>query len=288
MAIIHVTGDPRAGKTSWVVSKIIREKMQFYNSNYSLACKAIKEKNRATGATRALPPQRHVVSGNILISRRYPNMSIYPMSGWEFGAPNKFCKTRAFIPHGVYVFDEAQRYFDSKGDGKELPPWVTQAFELHGHIFLEIFLITQRPVRLHKDIRAICSERIHIEKSIHTYIINGKKKKSEKFLKEGQLIRTDFYGRQFKSSGEHEAYVDGEDEKSKKLGKSFKDHFNGDIRDYYNPYEYAVEMEDLNQDFNYIDYGATERPKEWSNWKQKKEKEEKEAAKNEKNRNTTI
>lgn len=269
MSIIHVTGDPRAGKTSWVVSKIIREKMQFFNSNYSQACKAIKEKNKATGATRALPPQRHVVSGNILIQQHYPNMTIYPMSGWEFGAPNPYCKTKAFIPNGVYVFDEAQRYFDSKGEGKELPPWVTQAFELHGHIFLEIYLITQRPVRLHKDIRSICSERIHIEESIHTYIIDGHKKKTKEFLNKGKLIRTDFYGHQFTSAGEHEAYVDGVDKESKSLGKPFKDHFDGDIREYYNPYEYAVEMEDLNQDFNYLDYGANERPQEWTNWKKK-------------------
>ena len=268
MAIIHVTGDPRAGKTSYVVSRIIREEMQYFNWRYEAACKYIKMKNRTSGLTRALPPQRHVVSGNIMIYRRYPNMSIYPMSGWEFGAPNPYYPhTRAFIPYGVYVFDEAQRYFDSKGESKELPPWVTQAFELHGHIFLEIFLITQRPVRLHKDIRAICSERIHIEKSIHTFLENGRKVKSKEFLDEGELIRTDFYGRQFSSAGEHERYVNGEEKEDKQLGKPFKDHFDRDIRNHYNPYEYAVEMEDLSKDFNYYEYGATERPKEWTNYK---------------------
>lgn len=270
MGIIHTTGDPRAGKTSYVVARNLTENMTYFNWRYSSACASIKLKNKTYGVDRQMPPQRHVVHGNITIRQKYPTMQIYPMSGWEFGCPNPYCKTKPFVPFGVYVFDEAQRYFDSKGDGKELPPWVTQAFELHGHIFLEIYLITQRPVRLHKDIRAICSERIHIEKSVHTYIINGKKVKSNKYLDNGKLIKTVWYGRTFDSAGEHEAYVDGKDKDSKHLGHKFTYEFVGDIKSHYDPYEYATEMEDLNQDFNYIDFGATERPESWTNYKKAK------------------
>lgn len=269
MAIIHVTGDPRAGKSSYVVARTITDDMQFNNWRYKAACRYIKSRNRFYGITRTLPPQRHVIYSNMSIWRRYPTMSNYPMSGWEFGAPNPYCKTKPLVPYGVYVFDEAHRYFDSKGD-KELPPWVTQAFELHGHIFLKIFLITQRPVRLHKDIRAIADERIHIEKSIHTYIVNGKKVKSDKFLNHGKLIQTEWYGRQFASAGEHDAYVDGKDDESKELGKPFKYVFYGSINNHYNPHAYAVEMEDLSKDFNYNDYGTTQRPDEWSNYKKVK------------------
>lgn len=269
MGLIHVTGDPRAGKTSYVVARNINENLQFFNWRYNSACKYIKLQNQTKGLTRALPPQRHVVHGNVLITRSFPGMASYPMSGWEFGAPNPYCATKPFVPYGVYIFDEAQRYFDSKGDGKELPPWVTQAFELHGHIFLEIYLITQRPVRLHKDIRSICSERIHIEKSVHTFNIKGKKVKSEKFLDEGILIKTKWYGRKFSSAGEHESFVDGKEKDDRKLGTEFTYVFEGDIRKHYNPYQYAVEMEDLSKDFNYLDYGAKERPAEWSNYKKK-------------------
>lgn len=273
MALIHVTGDPRAGKSSYVVARTIIEDMQYFNWRYEAACGYIKAKNKAKGITRTLPPQRHVVHSNVSVWRNYPSMSSYPMSGFEFGAPNKYCKTKPFVPYGVYVFDEAQRYFDSKGD-KELPPWVTQAFELHGHIFLKIFLITQRPVRLHKDIRAICSERIHIEKSIHTYLLNnGKRIKSKEFLNEGKLIQTIWYGRQFNSVGEHERYVNGEKKEDKKLGKPFKYVFHGNIKSHYNPYFYAVEMEDLSQDFNYLDYGAVDKPASWTTYKKEIKKE---------------
>lgn len=275
MALIHITGDPRAGKTSLAVAMTITEDLTYSNWRYASACKYIKSKNKTSQLQRALPPQRHVVFSNILMARYYPCMSSYPMSGFEFGAPNPYYKTtRPLVPYGVYVFDEAQRYFDSKGEGP-LPPWVTQAFELHGHIFLKIMLITQRPVRLHKDIRSICSDRIHIEKSIHIYKVGRRKIKSTKFLDVGRLIHTVWYGRQFQSAGEHERYVDSERDEDKKLGKPFKYEFKGDIKSHYNPYAYAVEMEDLSKDFNYIDYGPTERPAEWSNYKKQKESEKK-------------
>ena len=268
MALYHVTGNPRAGKTSFVVAKNLMENMTFTNWRYKASIKYIKEKDKQNGTCRTLPPQRHVVFSNVDIIRKFPTMTSYRMSGWEFGAPNNFCKaTKPLVPYAVYIFDEAQRYFDSKGD-KELPPWVTQAFELRGHIFIEIYLITQRPVRLNKDVRAIADERIHIEKSIHTYLYNGKKIKSDKFLNYGRLIQTVWYARTFKSAGEHERYVDGDKAEDKKLGNKFKFIYKGDIKAHYNPYAYAVEMENLDNDFNYYDNDSImDKPEEWSNYK---------------------
>lgn len=281
MALIHVTGNPRAGKTSYVVAREIMEDLQYYNWRYQSSVRYIK--SMSGGIERTLPPQRHVVHSNFIIERKFPGMSSYLMSGFEFGAPNQYCKTRPFVPYGVYVFDEAQRYFDSKGES--LPPWVTQAFELHGHIFLKIVLITQRPVRLHKDIRAICSERIHIEKSVHYYKLGKRTIKADKFLDYGKLIKTVWYGREFLSAGEHEKYVDSEREEDKKLGKPFKFEFKGNIREHYNPYSYAVEMEDLSRDFNYIDYCSSEKPPEWTNYKKQLKKSE--SKENEGNNNAT-
>lgn len=272
MALIHVTGNPRAGKTSYVVARVLTEHMTYTNWRYQAACKYIKNRNKIKGICQTLPPQRHVVFSNVEISTRYPTMHSYDMSGWEFGAPNNYCKaTKPLMPYGVYIFDEAQRYFDSK-TSKELPPWVTQAFELRGHIFLEIFLITQRPVRLHSDIRKITDERIHIEKSVHTYIVDGKKVKSRKFLDRGRLIKTVFYGRSFQTSGEHERYVDAENKKEERLGKPFKFIYNGNIESHYDPYAYAVEMENLDNDFCYLSDNIMSRPVEWVNYKEQEKK----------------
>lgn len=266
--LIHITGLPRAGKTSLAVAIEIDEDMNFINWRYSASCQYIKNRNKRYGVACTLPPQRHVVHSNIVIKRKYPNMESYLMSGWEFGVPNKFYKkTRPLVPYGVYIFDEAQRYFDSKGD-RELPPWVTQAFELRGHIFLKIILITQRPPRLHKDVRSICDIRIHVEKSIHTYLIGEKKVKSRKFLDTGRLIETTWYGREFNTMGDHEAYVDAKGSEGKKLGKCFKYTFKGDIKSHYDPYAYAVEMENLDNDYSYENYDVPDsKPAEWLNYK---------------------
>lgn len=266
MAIIQVCGKPRAGKTSFVVAKIINEYMTYQNENYHSACRYIKNQNKARGINRALPPERHVVSADFAIYRRYPNMQSYPISGWEFANKNLLWQTKAKIPYGVYAFDECQRYWDSKVEGK-LPPWVTRPFEVHGHIFLTIFLITQRYMRLHPDIRELCSEFIYIDKSIHTYLVNGHKVKSDKFLSYGQLIKTVWTGRVFTDGDDMDKYAKGD----KLLGSPFKYEFNGDIRSHYNPYGFADEIDDILNDFNYVSIIQKERPTDWFGWKKKLE-----------------
>ena len=269
--LIHVIGRPRRGKTSWVVAQIINNDLKYYNSRYYSAVKYIKNFNKAYNTNLTLPPERHVVSSNIDIYRKYPTMHSYPISGFDFGVPNKYHKTKRLIPYGVYVFDEAQKYFDSKGD-KELPPWVTQAFELRGHIYLQIYCMTQRDVRLHKDIRDTVDKIVLIEESVHTFLVNGKKVKSKKFI-DGKLLKTKFYGREFESYEELEAYRRGE-----KAGEKLKDDlFKGDIRDHYNPTNYAVVFENYDKDFNYYDYSNTfnEKPDSWKNYKKQPEKEKK-------------
>ena len=220
------------------------------------------------------PPERHVVFSNFEIKNFYPDMSSYLMTGWDFGTPNTYHKTtRRLMPFGLYIFDEAQRYFDGKSN-TVLPPWVTEAFELRGHIFIDIVLIAQKYMRMHSDIRATADLFTYIEESIHTFIIKGKKVHSKKFLASGKLIKTRWIGRQFTEEYEIERYLKGE----KELGTKFNYVFDGDIRDYYDPYSFAVKLEDCSKDFNYYDYNNTfgDRPDSWSSYKKDvKKKEEK-------------
>lgn len=262
MPIIHVIGKPGAGKTSFVVAKALTEEMQPFNDNYFRAIKKIQNDNWAKGLTRTLPPERHVVSANFDIKQTFPTMHSYKISGWEFGCSNPLIYTKPFIPFGTYIFDEAQRYFDSKGDAK-LPPWVTQAFELHRHKFLTIYLITQRQVRLHTDIRAIAAKTIYLEKTVHTYLIKGRRVKSDKFLSSGQLIKTQWFGREFDDGEEVDEYI----KKKSHLGKRFKYEYIGDITEHYDPFGYADEMDDYKQDYNYNNIVVLKRPKEWSDFK---------------------
>lgn len=259
----HVNGKPRRGKTSYVVARVLNEDLKYINERYYLSCEYIKDQNKTLELKRSFPPQRHVVSANFKIKRIYPNMESYDISGFEFGVPNPYCSVKPLIPYGVYVFDEAQKYFDSKGE-KELPPWVTQAFEWRGHIFLKIYLISQRVMRLNVDIRDTVDIFTYIEKSTHTYIINGKKVNANKFLDYGKLIKTVWSGRRFESADEEVAYIKGD----KTLGEPFKYEFFGNIKEHYNPHNYAVNVEDLSKDFKYYDYQLiTNRPKEWDDYK---------------------
>lgn len=270
MGLTLFCGKPRRGKTSCAVANILNEDLRYYNDRYYSACDYIKNLNNRMGFDLSLPPERHVVSSNIDIYSTYPKMNAYKMSGFDFGVPNSYHKTKRLIPFGVYLFDEAQKYFDSKAE-YTLPPWVTQAFELRGHIFLKIILISQKPKRIHSDIRAVVDEFIYIEHSIHTYKKGRKTFKSEVFT-DGDLIKTTWYGRRFTEESQLFAYLDGE----RHMGEKYVYEFEGNIKDHYDPYNFAGVMEDYSSDFNYYDDRATfgQRPDTW-NFKKAPKKGEK-------------
>lgn len=275
-----VCGKPGKGKTSYVVAHIINEEFKFNNSRYFMSLSYIQSLSNTHGIKLAIPPERHVVTANFDIYRMYPKMKNYEMSGWDFGVPNvHHPTTRQLIPYGLYAFDEAQRYFDSKSD-KPLPPWVTQAFELRRHIGLDIYLMTQRYIRIHKDIRDIADVFTYIDEITHTYLMpNGKKCKSHVLLSEGKIVKTKWDFHQFENETELQRYIDGE----KNLGVKNKYVFVGDINLHYNTHNYAVALEDLSKDFQYHDYVPLneERPATWDNYKKsdKKQSESKKQAK---------
>ena len=268
--IEYVNGKPRKGKTSYVVAKIMNEHMRFFNEEYQ-SCKSYLKSLNKSGFNLTEPPERHVVSSNFDIYRKYPTMLSYHISGYEFGIPNpKAPEVKKLIPYGVYAFDEIQRYWDSKGDDSKLPPWVTQAFELHGHIFLTIYLIAQRYMRLNKDIRDLVNRFVYIENSIHTFVVNGHKVKTDKFIP-GKLIKTEWFGREFNSDAEYEAYLTG---KEPKAGEKFYYEFEGDIRNHYNPHNYSVDIQNNENDFDYDSELNDTRPASWDNWKKEQKKNE--------------
>lgn len=274
MGMIHVTGNPRHGKSSYVAARVLVEDIQNRgNERYKKFVKYLQQLAKR-GIIRSLPPYRHLVYGNLRIWKTRPFMCSYPMSGFEFGVPNKHCpQTKPLVKWGVYVFDEARKYFGSKSDNRDLPPWVVQAFEQHGHIFLKIFLITHRPEELNKDIRPLCDERIHIEKSWHYYKIGKQVVKSDKFLNHGRLFKTVWYGRQFDNLNDHENYVDGKD---KDAGKPYKYVFYGAINKHYNSTQFAEEVEDYDNDFRYLDDDICDnRPESWSNYKKEEKRRKK-------------
>lgn len=265
-----VCGKPGRGKTSYVVAHILNENFKFNNQRYFQSSAYIKFMNNSYGLNLTPLPQRHVVSANFDIWCKYPNFKNYTISGWEFGVPNEYySKTKKLIPFGVYAFDEAHKYFDSKYD-KSLPPWVTQAFELRRHISLQIYLMSQRYIRIHKDIREIADVFTYVDEITHTYIINNKKVKSHVLLDCGQIIKTEWKIHQFECEDELERYIKGD----RSLGVKGKYEYIGDINQHYDTHAYASVVEDLKGDFSYYDYNQTDnRPKEWDTYKKQLQKE---------------
>ncbi len=246
--------------------------MQHINSQYENCVNYIREYNKTHDLQLSEPPQRHTVYSNIDIHRTLPDMSSYPINGFDFGTPNRYhTTTKRLLPYGVYVFDEAQRYWDSKST-QNLPPWVNRVFELRGHIFIEIYAITQKLTRLHSDLRSTVDTFTLIKKSVHTFIVNGKKIKTERFLKKGKLIQTIFHGVHFDDESEAVAYLAGDHT----VGEKFTETHYGDIRENYDAYEFAVELEDGDHDFNYDDYNEPEAlcslPQSWTDYRKERNK----------------
>ena len=104
-----------------------------------------------------------------------------------------------------------------------------------------------------------------------------KKIKSPDFLPYGKLISTTWYGRQFFSSREAEHWNENADSEK---GKAFEYTTYGDIRKYYNSHSYAVNFENVNQDYEFTCRGvyAEERPREWDEYRKKLQKEKKKEA----------
>ena len=273
-----VCGKPGKGKTSYVVAHVVNEELKFNNPRYFRSLDYIRSLSNKHGIKLAEPPERHVVHANFDIYTRFPAMKNYEMSGWDFGVPNTYHPTtRQLIPYALYIFDEAQRYFDSKSD--ILPPWVTQAFELRRHIGIDIYLIAQRYIRIHKDIREIADVFTYIDEITHTYILpSGKKCKSHVLLPEGKIIETKWDFHQFENENELQRYIDGE----RHLGVRGHYKFVGDINQHYDTHNYAVKLEDLSKDFEYHDYSPVleEKPETWSNYKKAKKKKSKEESEN--------
>lgn len=143
----------------------------------------------------------------------------YYIKGSEIGIGKKYKK---IFPGAVIFIDEAQDEFNSKSD---LPRAVSAFFEKHRHADYEIWLASQRPILINKDIRDLSRHFIQI---------------SELDMDEahfGIICSLKWHCREFDSRSDVDEYVD-----LTKRGKSEIDNINyqeieyedtGEILDYF-------------------------------------------------------
>lgn len=77
---------------------------------------------------------------------------------WHEIEPEKWYE----CPDGAIVLiDECQRLFRPRGNGAQVPPWVSR-LETHRHQGLDLFLVTQHPMLVDANVRRLTERHFHI------------------------------------------------------------------------------------------------------------------------------
>jgi zona occludens toxin len=139
-----VTGGPGNGKTSYVVSELL---------------KLPKEGE---------PNWRPLYVWGIP-DFKLPHTTMPPLAQWTSlqpipEDPNLQEPQFAIEDGAIIVIDEAQTVYRPRSTGSKVPPHVS-AIERHRHKALDIWLITQNPGLVDSNVRQLCGRHIHIKSS---------------------------------------------------------------------------------------------------------------------------
>lgn len=162
MSEIHsLFGDRGAGKSVLLVHNFARI---YFDRGQELLerSRQIVEKQNETRKRKLTPPAKVPMYCNFKVKIPNPDGSIYEpyyIKGSEIGIGQKYKK---LYPCAVIFIDEAQNEFNSKNT--DLPRAVSVFFEKSRHADYEIWLASQRPILINKDIRALSRHFIHTYK----------------------------------------------------------------------------------------------------------------------------
>lgn len=214
-----VFGGVGAGKTVFLMHVI--EEIYFERGQEILErSRKILETANKTRKKPLTLPDRVPIYCNFKFKIPNPDGSIYEpyeIKGSEIGIGKKYKK---IYPCAVIIIDEAQNEFNSKSD---LSRAVSAFFEKHRHADYEIWIASQRPVLINKDIRDLSQHFIQSYKldKVETYF--------------GIICGLEWHCREFDSRADVDEYVE-----LSKTGKtdnvSYRETVyknNGDILDYF-------------------------------------------------------
>ncbi|MDE6868976.1 MAG: zonular occludens toxin domain-containing protein [Clostridia bacterium] len=156
----NVFGDTGAGKTAFLMRAITELYFERGQEIWDNSRRIIEEANKKR-KTKLTPPDRVPIYCTFKFQIPNPDGSIYEpylIKGSEIGIGKKYKK---FYPGAVIIIDEAQNEFNSKVD---LPRAVSAFFEKHRHGDFEIWIASQRPILINKDIRDLSRHFIQIYK----------------------------------------------------------------------------------------------------------------------------
>ncbi len=159
MSDLHnVFGDRGAGKSVFLVANMSEI---YFNRGRELLERSRRaiEKENLNRKTKLTPPSKVPIYCNFKCKIKNSDGSVYEpyaIKGSEIGIGDKYKK---LYPCAVIVIDEAQDEFNSK---KDIPRAVSAFFEKSRHGDFEIWLASQRPILINKDIRDLSHHFIQI------------------------------------------------------------------------------------------------------------------------------
>ena len=156
----NVFGDPGAGKTAFLMQTITELYFERGQEIWDNSRQIIENENK-TRKRKLTPPDKVPIYCNFKFQIPNPDGTIYepyPIKGSEIGIGKEYKK---LYPGAVIIIDEAQNEFNSKGDLKRA---VSAFFEKHRHGDYEIWIASQRPILINKDIRDLSRHFIQIYK----------------------------------------------------------------------------------------------------------------------------
>lgn len=197
MAITIITGDPGAGKTSFMTHLLIEE---FFKAGDELLEKCqedIIKENEERLYPLPLPDKPPIFTNyGVKFYEDYEKeYSPYFINPYYFGVRNEETSVQYLLPNSRIFIEECQRYFDSR-QSTSFPRRVSEAFEMHRHFGLEIYLDAQRGKLVDLNIRGIASRILRIE---------GTENKKNKY---GGILSTTWKIREFESNAELMQYYD--------------------------------------------------------------------------------
>lgn len=131
-----ITGNPRSGKTLYTVATI---------------CRGVP--GSVVEDARGRPVVRHLFSNidGLLVDHQ-------PIDAENLGNWHTWAK-----PGDVIVFDEVQEVWRPRALGREVPAAIA-ALETHGHMGVDIVLITQNPMLIDANIRRLVNRHVHVRR----------------------------------------------------------------------------------------------------------------------------
>lgn len=201
--ITVVFAKPRAGKTAYLVANMSR----FMNRSeddlelHQCCCNEISRINATSEFQFDLPHHSPVYSNfQTCFQVGYKKyVSSYYMDGFHLGFENPYVDVLPVLPFGKIFLSEAQRYYDSSH--KQLARWVSGWYEEHGHFDLDVWLDTQRPILIHKNIRELVNCFVYVD-SMHNFTD-----------KMGNIVASRWGLKEFEDWKYAEAFIDSGDTK---------------------------------------------------------------------------